>query len=167
MTLHCDSTFDDIFTADFIAFQSHLLARSSHIIKMPQIEREIAELFHQLEGIFNKTSKVDEKVANLLREKIIKLENEKLIEELSEIGFKVHLESSGEVMASKITGKVTQETVKCEFSVTISMMRSKFSAFIPGFDCFLRVLRVREMSGSSTDKESADEETDHVVESEN
>lgn len=71
---------------------------------MSQIETEIADLFRILVDKYHESSKFDEKIASLLRDKVKELGNEELIAELSKFGF--------EIIEGEVQGDTSGEKVK-------------------------------------------------------
>lgn len=115
---------------------------------MSQIEREIADLFHQLVENFNKTAIIDGNVVKLLREKVKEFGNEKLIEEFSKVGFENYEsddESDEESLMNKKAEEITEENNKkkkkkkknrrTEFKIAIKTVGTAFATFIPGIEC--------------------------------
>lgn len=112
---------------------------------MSQIEREIADLFHQLVENFNKTAIIDGNVVKLLRKKVEEFGNEKLIEEFSKVRFENYErgdESDEESLMNKKAEEIADDMKKKEknrrktvFKIAIKTMGTAFATFIPGIEC--------------------------------
>lgn len=124
---------------------------------MSQTETEIADLFRILVDKYHESSKFDEKIASLLRDKVKELGNEELIAELSKFGFEiiegeVQGDTSGEKVKSKTDSDKKMKKKKIAGKVALTTIGTVFASSLPGND--FNMTRAENVDKKADDKES-------------